>query len=594
MLPLDRAFSPGRIVNLLVRQRLRTARKRRNSAFILGLGGESLKLNSKFTRLEDLLPPRNKWSKYRPHKHERINNTTQSGPDLVAHCLARGVIAELKRPRYRWAHRLAKYINDIRHRALNWSRLDPFAPESIHCLPKNKPGNGQKYRVVASYSLDDTIIASGYAAHIRSLLDQELSPACLAFRGRRSNFITSSTTDSRYVTSSMSMDSAPTHHDAVELIDKYRKQQHAYAKIWVSECDIRGFFDSVSHSIAHKSINDMFQRADVVVDPRAENFLMSFFAGYNFDNLAKPIAVNQLRQQGITKPVLADPTSWIRAHGITATKSDRGVPQGSAISCLIANAVLSEADSVVMSIISQQGLYLRYCDDIVILETQRATCAHALDAYLSVLDKLELPYHLPETVTRYDRSFWRGKSKKPYVWASKSDGRAVPWFAFVGYEMRRSGRIRPRRSSVEKELSSQFSSSSRFFARIESKKQTTTACVVRPLHEIEERVRDHLAAHGVGYPRVGTVRPAPDGVSWSAGFRALRGRTLDDSGLRKLDAGRTKTMKALRKRLYKMESSGRIQFAENIRKRGPALTRSQKRLWRIRYLGPNFSYRNQY
>jgi hypothetical protein len=68
-----------------------------------------------------------------------------------------------------------------------------------------------------------------------------------------------------------------------------------------------------------------------------------------------------------------------------------GVPQGGALSCLIANAVLHEADKVVARLQEEaksELLYLRYCDDMILISPDRKVCTAAFAAYRNVLETL--------------------------------------------------------------------------------------------------------------------------------------------------------------------------------------------------------------
>src|SRR5690606_31211487 len=92
-------------------------------------------------------------------------------------------------------------------------------------------------------------------------------------------------------------------------------------------------------------------------------------------------------------------------------------------------------------------------------------CREACDTYVSSLQRLRLPHHSLRSVDRYPGSrgskgggpntfFWDTKSKAPYVWGDQGSGSgaSVPWLAFVGYQIRRDGRVRVRKASIDKEL----------------------------------------------------------------------------------------------------------------------------------------------
>src|SRR5205085_4021107 len=91
-------------------------------------------------------------------------------------------------------------------------------------------------------------------------------------------------------------------------------------------------------------------------------------------------------------------------------------------------------------------LYLRYCDDMILISPDRAVCVAAFAAYRRALERLLLPAHPPESVLKYSRAFWEGKSKHPYRWSQSG----APWVQFVGYQVRYDGVVRIRQKSIRK------------------------------------------------------------------------------------------------------------------------------------------------
>src|SRR6185437_14466549 len=98
--------------------------------------------------------------------------------------------------------------------------------------------------------------------------------------------------------------------------------------------------------------------------------------------------------------------------------------------------------------------YFRFCDDMLIMHTNRSKCVRYANAYVTALRKLKLiPHHFVDlkTLKNSSDSFWSKdiKSKGPYKWSMnyKSD---FPWIGFVGYELHFDGSIRIRKSSLKK------------------------------------------------------------------------------------------------------------------------------------------------
>jgi hypothetical protein len=143
-----------------------------------------------------------------------------------------------------------------------------------------------------------------------------------------------------------------------------------------------------------------------------------------------------------------------------------GLPQGAALSPLIANMVLNEIDEHVLEEKMQNGritdpelLYIRYCDDIVLMHTDLKQCTNLIQRYQQVLEQYALRYHPFKHVAQMKDGktlladgntypYWtKAKSKAPYLWGDGM-GDAVRWIGFLGYEICRTGELRIRKSSV--------------------------------------------------------------------------------------------------------------------------------------------------
>jgi hypothetical protein len=206
-----------------------------------------------------------------------------------------------------------------------------------------------------------------------------------------------------------------------------------------------------------------------------------------------------------------------------------GVPQGGAVSGVIANLVLNQADEAVGA-----GLhYFRFCDDTLFVANTRKQCQKGMDAYLSALVKLNLPYHPPQKTRFYDKSFWDQKSKAPYCWTGRKWFGCVPWVQFIGYQVRYDGLMRVREKSVEKQ---------------KKRLREVTDEAVRGLVDLNRRgvaihrtwdkavwsVYHRLTSTGVGRVRKG--QPSiPKPKCWTAGFKVLHGKPVATRPMQLLD-----------------------------------------------------------
>jgi hypothetical protein len=499
--------------------------------------------------LADLLPPRREWP--RPGTPAR-NAARTNGLDAVSIALVDFLLRSFSTPRQSspcWLKRLRNFVGAVRTRIRDWGPESNFESPKIYALLKSRAteaGKADSFRGLAVYGLSDRLVISIAARHLREVTDTVMHPGSLAFR-----------------TGSPTL----THHDAVERILRFRDQYESSEK-WVAEVDIRGFFDVVSHDVARRAVSMLLEKLTPGQRPdsRALSILDVYLDSYAFNMGGREQAINQARKQqrqghGVEVPW---PDADLRALGVDVERARVGIPQGGALSCFLANAILDQADWTVENAVSvesapDEALYLRYVDDIICLATSQEQCDRMLTAYAASLVDLKLPAHGMLNFDRpYERSrkrkqpspereiggFWKGKSKAPYRWAPAGAPGSVPWCAFVGYHVRHDGRLRLRPSSVKKEIEKHNLILGQVQRFIRRKGQS------RSKRQILYRVRQRLRAIAVGTGSVGNG-PMPPAFSWTQGFRLLAKHSSLSGQLRNLDRHRVACVAALRRRLKK-------------------------------------------
>ncbi|NOT25165.1 MAG: hypothetical protein HOP16_03585 [Acidobacteria bacterium] len=538
MRTLDEFVTDQRLVASLCRKRIDFARKNRRSAFVSRAAGIHREVPP--DTLMGLLPPRRHW----PRLLRRERATAPDLPAAKAKRLEEFVLRQLADPEHRaWTKRLRIFLDECQARVLGWSAKDVIAPDRFIGIPKGRPGNRMRYRVLAPYALRDAISDSVFASYLRHLIDSRLDTHCYAFR--------------------LPTGGAPiTHHDAVSDLRGFAAAQST-STLWVAECDIRGFFDSVSHDVTRRELFTLMAEVGAPSDPRLLEFLQSFLAGYDYRR-ARERATEQLAKRKIVEPEIYDPDKALKESHLCVQSGKRiGIPQGSAFSSVLANIVLTRADRALRTALGthRSTFYARYVDDILLASTNRRVATRAMNAYRRALRVLELPDHRPKaidtTATETARTYWNAKSKAAYHWSLAGQS-GIEWIGFLGYQLKRDGALRVRRSSVAKELAKQRRAIDDIIRvidrnRLRAQRHQRTYAIPK-LHRIRYAAMMHLISIGIGYPSQPLIWPLPNGVCWASGFRLLREEKGDLALLRTLDRGRGIVLNALTARLRSLSA----------------------------------------
>jgi hypothetical protein len=521
-------FSEETIIEELCRARIKLAGKRHDAAFQHNItctarAPHTLLPSDWGTISATIFPSRRLWHRFRPKQRQNM-----PAADLNQRALYTAVmVLRRQTPKPAWAQALDEVVNRIRNRVLS---KRPFRFQQPTIIPLLKQPGGHVYRPLATYTLEDKIIEGLTARYLRTTLDQALLRSCMAFRCRRKN------------------QAPPGTHDALAAIIAMRARYPAQA-LTVAECDIKGFFDCVGHSVARESLDDLVadatrQAPTLVVEPRAREIFDAYLQSYSFANSVRGRALRELRKrdpQGTFKWPQQELQQLYRSTALPPI----GVPQGGALSCLIANAVLHRGDKAIQSK-RQHGttlLYLRYCDDMILIATTPSACAAAFAAYQRTLRRLLLPVHPPHAVRRYDKQFWEEKSKRPYEWSATG----VPWIQFVGYQVRYDALLRIRPSSLKKQIVAVTKITDRLLNALRQAHRQQS--IRRTEREIKHRLRQKLISMGVGRIVMGKTYHGPRPMCWAAGFRGLTGGVYCHNQLKRLDRHRERQVQRVKRYL---------------------------------------------
>jgi hypothetical protein len=318
-----------------------------------------------------------------------------------------------------------------------------------------------------------------------------------------------------------------------------------------------------------------------MVEPVAVRVFDAYLESYTFTETALPGAAEWFRSHKRKGVVENIPYAALRSlHG--KSKAVRiGIPQGGALSTLIANVVMDAADRRILGSEQDQDLfYARFCDDMVIVHPDKAKCQAAMTRYLDAVSQLKLVVHEPRSIARYGEAYYEGKSKLPFKWGDPSNGKGfIPWISFVGYQIRFDGQLRVRKTSLKKHANKQMYEITRVLELLkhsESSLRISGAAILW-------RVRHRLASLSVGRERIRKPGNLVSDPCWMEAFRLVRANVYSVSQMRGLDRSRGRQLSRLKRRMDALGIKTAPAFLSET-----SDGETKKRRWR--FLGKPYSY----
>lgn len=162
-------------------------------------------------------------------------------------------------------------------------------------------------------------------------------------------------------------------------------------------------------------------------------------------------------------------------------------------------------DKPIVGPADSERLFIRYCDDILLMHTDRKRCEEYLEVYYRQLLDCKLIPHPRKDVSdcksgpKTGADFWHFKSKNVYLWGP-GEGNASDWIAFVGYEMRRTGEIRVRKDKIDAEFKR---IARRYYDIVYSKLATSGKELTEEQQEKLMERMDSLSEHILDYEKAG-------------------------------------------------------------------------------------------
>ncbi|GHU15080.1 hypothetical protein FACS1894163_00630 [Spirochaetia bacterium] len=523
------------MIRYLCKQRAKIAKKRSKDHLLNYLSKDKkynyhnrIKKQAEHNKISLIMPPRRLWvrpsCKKRYRKGSKMNSIDKNA--LAMLLTIKKHINE--KTEYNYLKELNIFIDDI-SKSIN-GKTFKFRYPQIRPEPKDR--GGTICRPIASFRLKDNLINCLTNKYLVHYLDDLFYENSFAFRAERYFG------DEKRV---------PTHHDAFKKIVDYLNK-NVEKKIYVAECDMKKFYDTVNHKIVTKQFRNLCLKLlfKKKCDIRAKILFKRYLQCYNFNEIV--LSLNSDKEYWERHKIKDGSFEWVKNEIDEKYKNKDlsfiGIPQGGALSGLIANIVLDYADKKIMKLMDNDILYVRYCDDMIMMHTDKKKCGIALKAYMKALTKLKL---FPHKITdvKYSKDFWKSKSKGPYEWSNDE----VPWVGFVGYEINRNGEIRIRKRSLKKERNKQKELVEGVINAISHDKIKVSKNTV-----IESTYR-RLNGMAVGRVELWNYTNYENDMCWAKGFNLLNNNKYSRIQVRSLDRSKNMYLAKLFKTLGKIDDS---------------------------------------
>lgn len=473
----DDYFTKEKIIDLISVLRVGDAFKHHQKYFFNDLEH----LSEIKTEIYKYTPPRRLWV-----KPNRINRESLGATQLNIWSIKR-TFNKYKDSNSDWNIELNKLIEAIQTKAFTTQHIEY---PKISFLPKDET----TWRPLTLYQLTDHIYICLLAKYLTDLKDIKFQDSSIAFRSKEYQKKTG----------------IKTYHQIIQKLIDYRK---LHSTVYVAECDIKAFYDTVPHT----KLSEMIE-SDEDLDLRARNAILNYLESYTFHDV--------IQEAHIKKKKIKYPEEAI------SKDSDIGLPQGGAISCWLSNYYLDSIDESLNKETTENDLYFRYCDDIILLSNNKKRITKLFSMYMKGVAGKQLYYHKPISVD-YSSKWYDVKSKAPYSWSIR-----YPYISFLGYQIKYNGEVRIRKKSIEKEKTQQ----KEFIDR--AIKVYTEAAHTPKRRKFLIKIKSKLFKRiiGLSYSDFNKKKT----FAWSTGFKVLRTNNFNTTQIKELDRNLARETKRLK------------------------------------------------
>ena len=273
--------------------------------------------------------------------HPTFSQPAKTGPFSRENLLAAVRRRLRRRPGKRWTGDIDKITSKLAEDG-GWEK---FQFEVVF-LRKGERAK-HTYRAAVRFEPNDALVQSVAARELLRCFDPYLLDCCWARRLRCDGI------------------HRPTHNDAVTRLRAFR-MRHRGRVLWLAKLDVKSLHDTIAHAEVRSSLAEAVARAGlrgVAVDEHALRMVDALLATYSFGADVKIGASNLLAARDL-KGNVAWPLEDLKQFYPDPVATRMGLPQGSALSDLLANLVLDAVDRAVVGDGADPNLfYARYLDD---------------------------------------------------------------------------------------------------------------------------------------------------------------------------------------------------------------------------------------
>lgn len=558
MKPIEYFFSESEILRQICKMRIKLARTRSKKHLLHLLTsnpnynyhikeesdsknelGEYQKTLTK--ELNHILPSRKNWVSLGESSRRKPNKPNEflTSNDRNFYSLLKTIkLHKKKESKESWFLNLQAFINDIKNIVLE-KKYSISTPIIFPELKGNINRRGKnECRPICLFSFKDRIILSLTNKFLTQLFDDKFQDSSYAFRvKKRGNQIVS-------------------HHDCVKDILTYRNK-HSDKQLYVVECDMKKFFDTIDHKIVKNKFDELIslsQNQFPHIDLEFPILIFNnYLDAYCFNlNVPKKTDSKFWSSYGIQNGFFGWVEDEIPEYYDNISEERVGIPQGGALSGLIANIILNETD---IQIKKFNVFYSRFCDDMIIISTSLEECSKSQNKYVETLRTLKLfphPFKSDIELVDFDLDdkiyynfFWKGKSKGPFQWG-KIENLNFPWIGFVGYEINYKGEIRVRKKSFKKEIKKQETI-------VKEIKNAVNIGRRKPKGTITESAINRLIGMSVGRIGIDNFDEVSTDLCWKNGFKLLNINKHSLNQIKHFDRNRSKNYYNLLKEIKPLE-----------------------------------------